>query len=157
MASDVLLDVMLSLPSPLHTPSLESELAVVVPPAHMPSPLTPVRSLGEGQALATGRRSSPSKSAKVIHPRVWTCRGPFITPCSAWGRSFRPCSAEGHASSPRSLPFVREQRSVDHAQAWGRCPATRVRGRVGSVGTTLPSDGIIRPCARQPMRQEEIK
>jgi hypothetical protein len=38
MASDVLLDVMLSLPSPLHTPSLESELAVVVPPAHMPVP-----------------------------------------------------------------------------------------------------------------------
>jgi len=38
MASDVLLDVMLSLPSPLHTPSLESELAVVVPPAHIPVP-----------------------------------------------------------------------------------------------------------------------
>ena len=36
--SDVLLDVMLSLPSLLHTPSLESELAVVVPPAHMSVP-----------------------------------------------------------------------------------------------------------------------
>src|SRR5438128_12307515 len=54
------------------------------------------------------------------------------------------------------LPFVRAQRSVDHAQAWGRDPATRVRGRMGSVGTTPPSDGIIRPCARQLMRQEEI-
>src|SRR5712691_9933814 len=120
MASDILLDVMLSLPSPLHTPSLESELAVVVPPAHMPSPLTPVRSLGEGQALATGRRSSPSKSAKVIHPRVWTCHGPFITPCSVWGRSFRPYSAEGHASSPRSsrlsgssAPSIMRRRGVD--------------------------------------------
>ena len=30
--------LLLSLPSPLHTPSLESELAVVVPPAHMPVP-----------------------------------------------------------------------------------------------------------------------
>jgi hypothetical protein len=86
---------------PLCMPSLGSELAVAVPPAHIPSPLTPVHILGEGQALATGRLSSPPKSAEVIHPRAWTYRGPFITPCTAWHRSFRSCSAEGHASSPR--------------------------------------------------------
>src|SRR5712692_3228359 len=88
---------------PLRTPSLGSELAVAVPPAHMRSPLTPVRSLGEGQALATGRLSSPSTSAEVIHPRVWTCRGPFITPCSAWDRSL----------SVRSAPSIMRRRGVD--------------------------------------------
>src|SRR6266436_1686629 len=75
---------------PLRTPSLGSELAVAVPPAHMRSPLTPVRSLGEGQALTTGRLSSPSKSAEVIPPRVWTCRGLFIPPCSHGTARFGP-------------------------------------------------------------------
>src|SRR4051812_22878276 len=60
---------------PLCTSSLGSELVVAVPPAHKRFPVIPTRSLGKGQALATGRLGSPSQSAEVIHPRVWTGRG----------------------------------------------------------------------------------
>jgi hypothetical protein len=58
---------------------------------------------------------------------------------------------------PLAPPIVSEECSVDHAQAWGRCPATRGIGRVGAVGTTPPADGTMRPCARRRLGQEGSK
>jgi len=139
MASDGLLDVMFSLPSRLHTPSLGAALAVVVPPAHMPVPF--------GTGVQSGWRSGPGPGQaqqpldvcdgdppacvdvpwSLPHAVLWM--GPLVSALFCWWpRVFSSL-----------LPCVREQRSVEQAQAWGRCPATRGRGRVGSVGTTPPA------------------
>jgi len=100
--------------------------------------------------VGNGQAQQPSKSAEGIPS------------CLDVSWSFIPLALHGTARfGPAPLratrlllapPVVSEERSVDQAWAWGRCPATRVRGRLWSVGPTPPSDGTMPPCARQLMR-----
>jgi len=126
MASDVLLDVMLLLPSPLHTPSLESELAVVVPPAHMPVPFDPGSQSGWRSGPGHGQAQQPLEVCAGDPPACWDVSWSLHHPLLCMGPLVSALLCSGPHVFSSLLPFVREQRSVDHAQAWGRDPATRV-------------------------------